>query len=328
MRIAGEHLAALRILGYTDSEACFLYLVATHSGYFVPRQFLNFSGARSGKRTSHFTTKLESRGHVSWSEHDPPGGVYRLCSKELYARIGKAGLCTCRPHSQEFIESRLIALDFVIANQQHEYLETEDQKVSYFSEKLGIPQAALPARAYNGSTLFGTVQRYFADQYPIFLECGDRAGLSVALTYIDPMDAGVARFKHHLETYEPFLSKLCDFRFLYLSKSTMNFAAAERCFGTFSSALRYDPTTELIRYLKMRARHDGERSDSLSVDEMEWLGHARRRFDGEQVERLYAAWRAGEVAETETLAAVPGIRRIRFQPCLVPRESKPVGRIG
>lgn len=48
MKIAEEYLLALRVLGYTESEARFLYLVATYSGYFVPRQFLNLSGAKWG----------------------------------------------------------------------------------------------------------------------------------------------------------------------------------------------------------------------------------------------------------------------------------------
>jgi hypothetical protein len=37
MKVAEEYLLALRVLGYTDCEARFLYLAATHSGYFVPR---------------------------------------------------------------------------------------------------------------------------------------------------------------------------------------------------------------------------------------------------------------------------------------------------
>lgn len=31
--------------GYTEAEARFLYIVATHSGYFTLRQYLGFTGA-------------------------------------------------------------------------------------------------------------------------------------------------------------------------------------------------------------------------------------------------------------------------------------------
>ena len=45
MNITPTHLEALKAFGYTEVEAQFLYLVATHSGYFTPRQFLAFTGA-------------------------------------------------------------------------------------------------------------------------------------------------------------------------------------------------------------------------------------------------------------------------------------------
>lgn len=41
--IKPSYLEALQALGYSDSEAHFLYVVATHSGYFVARQFLAFT---------------------------------------------------------------------------------------------------------------------------------------------------------------------------------------------------------------------------------------------------------------------------------------------
>jgi len=45
----------LRSFGYTADEARSLYLVATHSGYFSARQFLQFTGAKSGAtRPTHF----------------------------------------------------------------------------------------------------------------------------------------------------------------------------------------------------------------------------------------------------------------------------------
>src|ERR1039458_7968022 len=140
MKVAEEYLFALRVLGYTESEAQFLSLVATYSGYFVPRQFLNLSGAKWGYRTSHFTNKLESRGHATWREFPGTGGVYHLCSRELYAKLGKENLLNRRQHSNEFIRLRLVLLDFIIENQQYDYLETEQQKVGYFCEKLYLPR--------------------------------------------------------------------------------------------------------------------------------------------------------------------------------------------
>src|SRR5260370_39555956 len=64
MNITPTHLEALKAFGYTEVEAQFLYLVATHSGYFTPRQFLAFTGAHWGKRTTTFWRKLQSQKHA------------------------------------------------------------------------------------------------------------------------------------------------------------------------------------------------------------------------------------------------------------------------
>ena len=52
MNIPRNHVELLMEFGYTEPEAQFLYVVATHSGYFILRQYLNFTGAHRGKRSS------------------------------------------------------------------------------------------------------------------------------------------------------------------------------------------------------------------------------------------------------------------------------------
>ena len=44
MKIPDVYIERIRALGYTEDEARFLYIVANHSGYFVPSQFLVFTG--------------------------------------------------------------------------------------------------------------------------------------------------------------------------------------------------------------------------------------------------------------------------------------------
>jgi len=75
MKIAEQNIAAIQAFGYTESEARFLYIVATHSGYFIPRQFIAFTGAKWGKRSTHFAEKIESRGHAAWRKYPGIGGV-------------------------------------------------------------------------------------------------------------------------------------------------------------------------------------------------------------------------------------------------------------
>jgi len=41
MNIKDIYLDAVKQLGYTETEARFLYIVGTHSGYFTSRQYLD-----------------------------------------------------------------------------------------------------------------------------------------------------------------------------------------------------------------------------------------------------------------------------------------------
>ena len=45
MNIPDVHIERIRGLGYTESEARFLYIVAVFSGYFTLGQFRAFTGA-------------------------------------------------------------------------------------------------------------------------------------------------------------------------------------------------------------------------------------------------------------------------------------------
>jgi hypothetical protein len=335
MKIVEEYLLALRVLAYADCEARFLYLAAIHSRYFVPRQFNTFADVDWVNRPDRFTNKLETGGHAMWREYLGIGGVYHLCVKDLYTKIGKEHIRYHRVHSTGFSTTRLVQLDFIIANQQYDYLETESQKLTYSSEVLGIPKTVLPIKTYAGSSPSRPSLRYFADQFPVFLDrSSDRADSPVTFCYVDAGEASVAGFRHHLKVYEHLLSNLADCQFFYLSNSTINFAAAERSFSRFSGVLRDDRSGELSRYFRLRGRRDQEQNGSLSHDEIVWLDQASSRFDSRETERLYVGWLTGEVSEDalpRQLAATLGPRCVAFSQRLVSRgraTAKGNGRQG
>ena len=64
MIIPEDKIEALKVFGYTEEEARFLYLVAIHSGYFLARQFLGFVGAKRGYRSHSLNQKLISQSHA------------------------------------------------------------------------------------------------------------------------------------------------------------------------------------------------------------------------------------------------------------------------
>jgi hypothetical protein len=329
MNFNDQNIAAIQTLGYTPDEARFLYVVAVHSGYFVPRQFLAFSGAKWGKRSNNFVAKLESRGHATWREYDRTGGVYHLFSKTLYRYIGKENLRNRRRHSVEFIRTRLLVLDFILANPNYHYFETEPEKVAYFCDTMGVPKNVLPAKSYEGGPRSEPTLRYFVDKFPLFLDRTPPSSPSspsssspvVAFSYVDPGQASLAGFANHLHAYLPLLRQLESFAFLYIAISRVHFVSAEGCFAALvRSPLEADVSSEILHYFRLRKAWDLKQYGSLSATDIEWLKEASRRFHGERFESFYRAWTSGALTEKALRCEFEQMRphrNVSFRTCLV-----------
>jgi hypothetical protein len=322
MNFHDQDIAAIQTLGYTPDEARFLYLVAVHSGYFVPRQFLAFSSAKGNERSNSFVGKLESRGHVTWREYYRTGGVYHLFSRTLYRVIGKDNLSNRKRHGVEFIRTRLVLLDFVLANLGYGYLETEPEKVRFFTETLGVPRKLLPAKTYAGGMRSEPTLCYFVDKFPLFLDCPDPScSHVVTFSYVDPGQATLAGFANHLRAYLPLLRQLETFSFLYIANSSVHFAAAERCFSAVVRAqLEADFSTEILRYFRLRNAWELKKYGSLSATDIEWLKEAMQRFHGDRFEGSYQAWASGTLSELslgEEFEQLRPPRQVRFRTYLV-----------
>ena len=328
MKIAEEHIAALEGLGYTEQESRFLYIVATHSGYFVPRQFVAFDGASPEKGSQPFTEKLKKRGHATWREYQKVGGVYHLSSRTIYRVTDRENLSHRYPHSTEFIRMRLLLLDFILANPTHDYLETEQDKVRFFSDKLGIPKQLLPARASEIPAAREPVLSYFVDKFPMYLD--PSAGSSspvLTFSYVDGGQRRPANFANHLNAYAPLFRHLRSFRFLYIAHSPIRFVSARARFSLLIEApLEEVLLDELERYFALRAAWEGKQYGKLSMDDLEWFDQANQRFTGRDIERLYAAWDNSEVGREQwrrVFSEVYPPRAVEFRTCLVtPGGSK------
>src|SRR5260370_10428558 len=161
MNIPQRQIEALTASGYTVSEARFLYIVAMHSGYFTARQFLAFVDAKRGYRTHSLAQKLITQGHATMREYRCNGCIYHLYSRKLYAQLGHEDLRNRRRHRLEAIRTRLFGLDFILANQGDQYLETEAEKLAYFFDQLHIEKSCLPVRLYTGRATNQPSLRYF-----------------------------------------------------------------------------------------------------------------------------------------------------------------------
>jgi hypothetical protein len=186
MKILPIFTEALMHFGYAEEEARFLCLVATHSGYFTCQQFLKFIQAKPGKRSMAFARKVTEKKHAGYKEYLRNGRVYHLFSRNLYEAIGRDNVRFRRQHSTEYIRTRLIALDFILRNHDYTYLESEEQKLRYFCDQLGIDKKILPAKRYSGAIKDNFTDRYFVDKFPMFYNPKAPPPPVVTFSFIDP----------------------------------------------------------------------------------------------------------------------------------------------
>lgn len=298
MTISSSHLDALKALGYTEPEARFLYLVATHSGYFVARQFLGFTGSHWGKRTTTFWAKLHAQKHARTECFPKSGAIYHLFSRRLYRQIERENLRNRREHEIEFIRQRIAMLDFVLANPAQMYLETEPEKVRFFCEQLKVASHFLPARTYHGQRESQPTIRYFVDKFPMFLGDESLTPPVVTFTFIQGSEASMTEFVHHIEDYLPLFRQLPEFRLLYLARANSHFQVAKELFDSLVAIpLQSDAAGDIVRYFEIRKAWDLRQYSSLSEVDLIFRNHAKARFVGDRFEHLYRGWKAGRVTE-------------------------------
>ncbi len=295
MNIASAHLDALQALGYTEAETRFLYIVATHSGYFTARQFLAFTGAHWGKRTTTFWSKLETKRHARMECFPKSGAVYHLFARRLYRQIEKENLRNRREPEFDFIKRRIDILDFVLLNQGYQYLETEPEKVRFFCGTLNIQKHYLPARLYLGSKTSSTSVRYFVDKFPMFFVPSSPV---VMFTYIHDGAAAFTDFVRHLDNYLPLFRQLSEFRLVYVSRVDSHFGKAAEIFDSLVKIpLESDIAGDLLHYFRVRKAWDEKQYAAVTDADLIFRNHARARFTGERFEGLYRGWKNGRVSE-------------------------------
>jgi hypothetical protein len=299
MNLPRPQIDALEALGYTRAEAKFLYLVATHSGYFVARQFLGFTGCCWGKRTTLFCGKLQADQHARTYRFAHGGTAYHLFSRKVYRQIGRENLRNRREHELEYIRARIAILDFVLGNLDHHYLETEPDKVSYFCSELGVSTHHLPSKTYSGRHAVAPTVRYFVDRCPMFL-ADSSAPRIVTFTYIQGPEANLAGLVHHLHMYLPLFRQLSAFRFLFLARNEAHFVKAAELFRDLVTIpLGSNPAEDLLRYFAIRKAWDLAQYGSLTEGDLVFRNLAKERFQGARFEHLYRVWKIGRVPDAQ-----------------------------
>jgi len=301
MKMPQDHLERIAALGYTESEARFLYVVATHSGYFTMRHFNAFTGVRRGKRCMAFAQKLLKHAHATVRDYMGTGSVFHLFSRLIYGPIDKDNVRNRRRHSFDYIRTRLVQMDFLLENSGHDFLETESDKIHLFCESLAVPKDVLPAKVYEGGPGSHPTVRYFVDKFPLFFGT-PISGASPVVTfgYVDSGMGGLWSFVAHLATYQGLFRHLKSFRVLYIAPRATEFRRAEDRFrASVKQPLESDVSSEILRYFDIRRRWEKHEYVVPVTADFEFLNDARRRFHGDRFEGLYQAWITGRTDERE-----------------------------
>lgn len=280
--IQAEQLAGLRALGYTEVEARFLYLVATHSGYFTVRQFLQFANAKSGKRNARLVEKLFVLGHASGQRYTRRSLVFQLRSRQLYAAIGKDHLRNRRDHQLCHIKTRLLALDFILANPEERYFESAEDKHWYFVERFKLDESLFRPTKDGGHGIS------FSDRFPLCIAYPSPEFMPVVtFTYVDPAHRNLDAYVDHLRIYRPLFQRLPGFQFFYVSTASglQNEAAQLFAFLVEGKGL-----ADLTRYFDLQTKWDREEYGLLTEADVLFLSEARKRFTGSSIASLYYLW--------------------------------------
>jgi hypothetical protein len=218
-----DPVLALESLGYTQREAAFLYLVAVHSGYFLRRQFDYFIDRQKGAIAQHFLEKARVAGHIEIIDYGQGRHLYHLYAKPIYRLLGNAESQNRRRKGDGLIRARLITLDHVLENDGERYLETDAEKVRFFTECRGIPHGIF-------ADVNGKLHPLLAASAISLANAKQPSCSKVQFLFADEALLTTEKFIRFLSVTESLLRTLGNFEVIYASNSPHNFAAAEKEF--------------------------------------------------------------------------------------------------
>jgi hypothetical protein len=307
MTIYESQLVKLRGFGYTEVEARFLYLVATHSGYFTVPQFLNFARAKSGKRNAQLVEKLFRLGHARGQRYTRRSVLYHLGSRQIYDAIGKAHLRNRRDHELAHIKIRLLALDFILAHPDDTYFETAEQKRTYFVEGSKLNESLF-------SRSNGHRDITFTDRFPLCIAYPAPDYMPVVtFTYVDPAHRELDAYISHLRTYRPLFRQLPTFQFVYISTASGFQKEAAKLF-----ALLVEGTglSDLSRYFDVRTKWNAKQYALVTEADLIFLNEAKKHFSEPIFETLYGLWRRNQLPgdlRADSAPPIPTKQKILFR---------------
>ncbi len=286
MTLDYDPIASLESIGYLEREASFLYLVAVHSGYFLRRQYHRFAGRDGGTLVAQLLKKATHRQHIHVIECVHGWHIYHLTSKPVYEALGRRDSQNRRIKGDAHIKSRLMVLDFILANLGANLLEDSASKVDFFTTQCGISNELLP-HSYAGRLM------YFSDGFPVLVT---NTGIP-QFTFFDEGQVTITRFERFLKQYQPLFEALGEFELIYVTDAESSSARARVTFNRFLPADRLRGVTSattlgvehFLEYLAASQRYEAKGGVSSARD-LEVLREGEHLYTSLEHRALQAAW--------------------------------------
>jgi len=215
-----------------------------------------------------------------------------------------------------------MTLDYVLEHPENQYLVTQQEKLSYFSEERRIDPEAFPARTFRSNDVFTT--RYFSDGLPQFLSNGRS---SPSFVYVDDNQlTSAAPFGSYLETYFPLFRALRAVEIIFLPTSAGRFTIAQKTLERFLVRAREigAPALDLgrlLRHFPHRRLHEQKATRGLTTAQINALQDDLHFLTGPVVDHFYGIWKRGGAdglhAEFSMQANASASPQLRLKPSIL-----------
>lgn len=294
-----DQISSIQRLGYTENEARFLSLVATHSGYFVQRQFGEFIGKPRGGTVNQLVRKLIRRSHAEVSRFVSQPFVYHIRSIHIYARLDQMDSRNHRDKAPFTIKRKLMCLDFVLEHPALRFLETESQKVEYFRRERGAVLEDLPVRWYSIQRSKRFAACHFVEKFPVYISHNPKplAVPVVHFVYIDEGAQSLSGFETFLRNYHRLFLALGTFEVIYATNDPRCTDGAERLFqrcypetGGTTLGMLTPEAQRLAGFFEVRRKFEARDFGGLSTERIVQYRAEKQIFSGAEYEDLYHRW--------------------------------------
>ena len=329
----------LSSFGYTARETQFLQLVATHSGYFLRRQYAEFLGKSLGGTVAALIDKAFARGHLKVSSSGRTQ-IYHLAARSVYAALGLGDNRNRRDRQPITIVNKLMCLDFVLRHRDRSFLGSELQKWNYFVDERAVSASQLPVQVYRAGQAARSTSRYFIEKYPIFIRgtAADDPTAVVGFCFIDEGLTTTSRLESFLGRYRALLVALGHTELVYVATTPRLFEVAARVVERWTTAgdsqstlWESDGNPRLQAYFLIRSQFEAGEFQSFDRAKLIQFRELQQQFSGSETDALYAKWRSelphvsNPKSASETRVRTP--MRVQFSTCLLPSHPSLVGSL-